>query len=555
MFKNTPQGFLEFAPKDLTFGEDARLLMLKAAEKQAKAVGSTMGPAGKFTVFESIDQIFPKATKDGVTVSKQVIPLNECERMAAALIMQAADKQVKQSGDGTTLTTILVYHILKRGLQQLDTGKTLKYIDKSIRETIARLQEISNPIKELEELIQVATISANGDEQLGGLIGEAVWRAGEFGIVDHRVHDSLVHEIEYQDGYHINQGFMFLQSQNTKQGVEYDDCLVLVCAEAIKFSKELQPLITCLDQFYGPQEGVAVPPLVIVCPELSGDIPSNLLSLMHPNIGMKICWVKPEGIATAKEYCLKDICSISGANMVSDETGLQMRHIKITDLGTLKKFKANTDSSILYSHDTEAKKERISLIESLKDQTTDKFLKGIINKSLAKLHGSIAIIKVGGNNESSQKETQDRVDDAILACRSAKEEGILSGGGVALLKISKEIDGWMSEVLQEPIRQILNNAHINPEEIIKSITGNWKFIDKVKCAWEHGYNKWLIDLEGYNIDTEKATYISMESMGIIDPTKVIRTALINAADIAKLMLNTEVLITISEEYKEQMRRH
>lgn len=522
--------------KELLFGSQGREKLLIGAEKVYKAVSATMGPAGKLAVFEDGTQVFPRTTKDGVSVARNIILKDNAEQIGASMVIQAASRQVKDSGDGTTLVTVLAYNMIKNGLAAIYSGvnpaQLRKGIDTGIREIIEALKSISVKIKP-KDLKFIAKIAMNGDEQTAELIAEAIEKTGKLGVVTHdRAKDQDDHHVEYIEGYEWGAGNIYQEFVNQANGTcEELNPAIILSDSPLAWGDDLQKLY----------EIVQRRPTFVICNEVRDEA----LQAMVKNLakGIRIIPVRIGGLPKEREYILQDLKAITGASIVGQKTGKLWKNITEADVGQCEKLMTHPGKTRIYGGSKEAVAERVKFLEAKKKLLSeDKHEVELIEKSMAKLTGGMAIIRIGGSTESEQTEIMDRVDDAIHACRSAEEEGIVPGGGVALLQcktahgktvaispLSKDANIGRDIVLKAiecQAAKILENADIRPDLVIEKILSG--------------------ERAGYDIYKENSEVKSMIDQGIVDPTKVIRTALLNAASVAKMILQSEVVIIDNE---------
>lgn len=534
----------EFTSKKITHGNEAQDKLLAGAKIVADIVGMTMGPGGKLACYDSPYMSWPIVTKDGVSVAREVILEDKQEKLGADLVRQAANTQLEASGDGTTLASVLSYEILAQGLKLIRSGlnphKVRQGIKLGVKDIVQELKEMAIPIKHTaKDYARIATIACNGDKELGDLIGEAIYKAGKYGVVTHTKGDKDHHELIIEKGYHWDSGvdaYYF----NDNQGMSHPETLILVTDHRLRWGKDIKSIALKVKE-YSDEVGYMVP-LLIVCPEISGEARSNLINA-NDTAGYKIVHSAPEGIASQQKQCMKDIAAFTGATYLSEELGVlptrfDIEHlgwageVKATRLKTIITPKLNTNKDL----DTYIKQISLSL-----DQTKDAGEKKMLEKSLARLTGGFAIIKAGASIDSDRVEIMDRMDDAIKATNAAKEEGIVPGGGVALLMAKQSIidnsgiadygndvkSGYnlILKAVERPIRQILSNSDNEDSSFIIS-----KLMSRVISA--------------YSVDGENlVSGVTMNKLGIIDPVKVIRTALEISASVAGQMLQTGGIIT------------
>jgi len=525
----------EFTPKDLLFYKDARDKLLRGAKVVHDAVGATMGPGGQLAIYQHPDELYPVTTKDGVSVARMICLADPVEDKGAMMIIQAANKQVMETGDGTTLTCVLAYKIFKEGARMLEAGfnlsKLLNGIDLAVRYVTNNLRDQSIEVGP-EQIKHIATISTNNDHELGELISEAVIKVGKHGVVLYNKSDNDKHTIEYEDGYRWDSGIAFREFATNGHKMMHEQPYILVTDHIIQYGDELVPIVRQIKDCQG--EGSKQRALIIICPEIRGDA---FVAMVHNIVENKFIsvWIRPGGGLGTQErkYSLADIAAITGATYLSTESGIRMKDVKLEHLGTCKDFYSDPTQTLIREGAGEISK-RVQYLQDLKETIIDPLEKQYINTSIAKLLGGVATIRVGGRTASEQKEILDRVDDAVKACRSAEAEGIVPGGGVAMLISKRILDSanrgngsvgyrLLIDLLTYPAETILTNAR--------------------RDDWQSIINDILRGkANGYEIDGDTITDTMIEK-GIVDPTKVIVKGLENAASVAKLMLQSAVTIS------------
>jgi chaperonin GroEL len=525
----------EFTPKSFRFSKEARDKLLSGARIVHDAVGATMGPSGQLVAFNMPTSLYPALTKDGVSVASMIALKDEQENIGAMMLIQAARKQVIEAGDGTTLTVILSYKIFSKGVDALGKGTDFVEITRGIREATKRLETIirnhartSTPA----DIVHIATIATNNDVQLGHIIADAVNKTGIHGIVAYAKSDTDQHKCEFVDGYQWNSGIEYKEFTNSPNGLFLENPLILVTDQVISYADELVPIIARIQEYYPGKKPDKFPPLVIIGREVRGDAMTAIIG----NLTKELCFIyhiRPGGglMTKEQEYCLRDICALTGAAYISEKSGIRIKDVSYAQLGTCAQLVSGREKTVLRAviNKSKAVEERIKFLKDTKANITDELEKKYCDTSIAKLLGGMATIMVGGKTSSEQQEVMDRVDDAIKSCRAAQEEGIVRGGGVAMLTAFREFvpenkgEQILADVLLYPAEKILGNAHIkDSKKIIENIIDG-------KC-------------NGYNIETGKVAK-DMFDMGIVDPAKVVVNALKNAASVAALMLQTDVIIT------------
>ncbi|EIJ41200.1 chaperonin GroL [Beggiatoa alba B18LD] len=518
--------------KDVRFSDDARQQMLRGVNVLANAVKVTLGPKGRNVV---LDKAFgaPTVTKDGVSVAKEIELENKFENMGAQMVKEVASQTSDIAGDGTTTATVLAQSILVEGLKAVAAGMNpmdlKRGIDKAVIAAVEELKKMSKPCTDDKAIAQVGTISANSDEDIGGIIAKAMKKVGKEGVITVEEGSGLENELDVVEGMQFDRGYLspyFINNQQT-MSVELENPLILLCDKKISNIREMIPVL----------EGVARQgrPLFIIAEDVEGEA---LATLVVNNIRgiVKVAAVKAPGFGDRRKAMLQDIAILTGGTVIAEEIGLSLEKASLTDLGTAKKVVITKDNSTII--DGAGKnadiKARVGQIRQQIEEATSDYDKEKLQERVAKLAGGVAVIKVGATTEIEMKEKKARVEDALHATRAAVEEGVVPGGGVALvraLQAIKKLKGANHDqdvginiarrAMEEPLRQIVANAGGEPSVILNNILegkGNY----------------------GYNAANEE--FGDMIEMGILDPTKVTRTALQNAASVSGLMITTEAMI-------------
>jgi chaperonin GroEL len=526
------------AAKELTFGVDARTSLKKGVDKLAEAVKVTLGPKGRNVV---IDRKFgsPLITKDGVTVAKEVELDDPIENMGAQMVKEVATKTSDLAGDGTTTATVLAQAIFREGLKNVTAGAnpmSLKRgIDKAVERVIAELKTLSVETAGKREIAQVGTISANNDEEIGNLIADAMEKVGKDGVITVEEAKGLETTLETVEGMQFDRGYLspyFITDPDRMEAV-LDDALILIHDKKISSMKDLLPILEKVAQM---GRG-----LLIIAEDVEGEALATLV-VNKLRGTLKILAVKAPGFGDRRKAMLQDIAVLTGGQVISEEVGFKLENAVLSDLGRAKRIVVDKDNTTIVdgAGQTEAIEGRIKEIRAAIDKTTSDYDREKLQERLAKLAGGVAVIHVGAATETEMKEKKARVEDALHATRAAVEEGIVPGGGVALLRAQTALDGLTLEehdeqvgvaivrrALEEPIRQITTNAGVEGSIVV----------EKVRSNENRNY--------GYNARTEE--YEDLVQAGVIDPTKVTRTALQNAASIAGLLLTTETVVTEKPE--------
>ncbi|KAN0039270.1 hypothetical protein ACTA71_001464 [Dictyostelium dimigraforme] len=531
--KSTKFGLRNYSTgKDIKFGAECRALMLRGVEQLAAAVEVTLGPKGRNVI---LDQPFgqPKITKDGVTVAKHIEFADRHINLGAQLVKGVASSQNDQSGDGTTTATILTRAIFAEGCKAVAAGMNpmdlWRGINFAVEKVVGELKTISRPISSTEEISQVATISANGDKVIGNLIANAMEKIGKEGVITVQDGKTLKDELEIIEGMKFDQGFIsrYFINDAKEQKCEFDDPVILVVDGKISNVQQLVPILETVHSKHKK--------LVIIADNVEGDALSALI--FNKMRGLQVCAVKAPGFGDLKRVNLQDIAVISGAQVISEDLGVRLEDVDITMLGSAKKITIDSDTTIILdgAGDKAAIQERVELIRESLTRTTSDYDKSQLENRLAKISGGVAVIRVGGASEVEVGEKKDRITDALNATKAAVEEGIVPGGGTALLystlALKKiKMDNFdqtigvkiVRDALLIPCKTIANNAGVEGSVVIGRLLS--------KRDFEYGYN------------AQKGVYENMIQAGIIDPTKVVRTALIDAASVASLMTTTEAMV-------------
>ena len=519
--------------KEVRFSVDARDRMLHGIDTLAHAVRVTLGPKGRNVV---LDKSYgaPRITKDGVTVAKEIELEDKFENMGAQMVREVASKTSDQAGDGTTTATILAHAIVKEGAKGVAAGMNpmdlKRGIDLAVAAVVADLQKHSKNVTSNEEIAQVGTISANGDVEIGRFIADAMKKVGNEGVITVEEAKSLETELEVVEGMQFDRGYIspYFITNADKMRVDMEDPYVLIYEKKLSGLQELLPLLEAVVQ--------ASKPLLIIAEDIEGEALATLV-VNKLRGGLKVAGVKAPGFGDRRKAMLEDIAILTGGTMVSADLGIKLENVTINMLGRAKKVMVEKENTTIVSGagkktDIQA---RIAQIKTQIEETTSDYDREKLQERLAKLAGGVAVIRVGGATEVEVKERKDRVDDAMHATRAAVEEGILPGGGVALLRAGKVLDKLKGEnedqrhgvevvkkALSWPARQISINAGEDGSVIVGKIQDN--------------------DTYAFGFDAQTGEYGNLVSKGIIDPTKVVRTALQDAASIAGLLITTEAMV-------------
>jgi chaperonin GroEL len=521
------------AAKDVKFSVDARDRMLRGVDILTNAVRVTLGPKGRNVV---LDKSFgaPRITKDGVTVAKEIELEDKFENMGAQMVREVASKSSDFAGDGTTTATVLAQAIVKEGAKSVAAGMNpmdlKRGIDLAVEAVVADLQKNTKKVTSNQEIAQVGTISANGDAEIGQFLADAMKKVGNEGVITVEEAKSLETELEVVEGMQFDRGYIspYFITNADKMRVEMEDPYLLIYDKKLSGLQELLPLLEAVVQ--------TSKPLVIIAEDVEGEALATLV-VNKLRGGLKVAAVKAPGFGDRRKAMLEDIAILTGAQAISEDLGIKLDKVTVSMLGRAKKVMIEKENTTIVSGagkkaDIEA---RIKQIRAQIEETTSDYDKEKLQERLAKLAGGVAVIRVGGATEIEVKERKDRVDDAMHATRAAVEEGILPGGGVALLRATEVLKKLRAhnddqktgieivrKALSWPARQIAINAGEDGSVIVG------KILEKDQYA--------------YGFDAQNGEYVNMLAKGIIDPTKVVRAALQNAASIAGLLITTEAMV-------------
>ena len=525
--------------KQLMFDQDARAAILKGVNVLTDAVKATLGPKGRNVM---IDKKFgaPTITKDGVTVAKEIELKDPYENMGAQLVREVASKTSDVAGDGTTTATVLAQAIYREGMKNVTAGANpmdlKRGIEKAVESVIENLKKMSKPVNEKKEISQVGSISANSDETIGKLIAEAVDKVGKDGVITVEEAKSMTTSLDVVEGMQFDRGYIspYFVTNAEKMEAVLENAFILLSEKKISSMKDLLPILE--------QTAKMGAPMVIIAEDVEGEALATLV-VNKLRGTLQICAIKAPGFGDRRKAMLEDLAILTGGSVISEDLGIKLENVKITDLGRAKKITVDKDNTTIVegAGKTDAIQGRVKQIKAQIADSTSDYDKEKLQERLAKIVGGVAVINVGAATETEMKEKKARVEDALHATRAAMEEGIVAGGGVALLRCIPVLDKMklggdeqigvniVKKALEEPIRQIVNNAGLESSVIV----------DKVKSS----------DKPNYGFDAQKEEYVDMLAAGIIDPTKVTRSALQNASSVASLMLTTEVMITDLPEEK------
>ncbi len=527
--------------KQILFSEEARAKILSGVNQLTNAVKATLGPKGRNVV---IDKKFgsPTITKDGVTVAKEVELKDPFENMGAQMLREVASKTSDVAGDGTTTATVLAQAIYREGSKNVTAGANAmdlkRGIDKAVEAVIEELKKMSKPTQDKKEVAQVGTISANNDPAIGDLIAEAMDKVGKDGVITVEEAKSMSTSLDVVEGMQFDRGYLspYFVTDPERMEASLEDALILIHEKKISSMKDLLPILE--------QIAKSGRPFIIIAEDVEGEALATLV-VNKLRGTLNCCAIKAPGYGDRRKAMLEDLAILTGGQVISEDLGLKLENVKMTDLGQAKKVHVDKDNTTIIEGAGAADKiqGRVKQIKTQVEETTSDYDREKLQERLAKLVGGVAVIKVGAATETEMKEKKARVEDALHATRAAVEEGIVPGGGVALLRCVPCLDklklkgdmkigvNIVKRALEEPIRQIVNNAGLEGSIVVQRV-------------------REMSVTEGFDAATEE--YVDMVKAGIIDPTKVTRTALQNAASVASLMLTTEAMISDLPEEKSEM---
>jgi chaperonin GroEL len=531
------------AAKDVRFSDDARSRMLRGVNILANAVKVTLGPKGRNAVLEKSFGA-PTVTKDGVSVAKEIELKDKFENMGAQMVKEVASNTSDEAGDGTTTATVLAQAIVREGLKAVAAGANpmdiKRGVDKAVDVVTEELKKLSKPCKDSKAIAQVGTISANSDESIGQTIADAMEQVGKEGVITVEEGTSLQNELDVVEGMQFDRGYLspyFINNQ-ANQTAELENPYVLLYDKKISNVREMLPLL----------EGIAKAgrPLLVVAEDVEGEALATLVVNTIRGI-VKVAAVKAPGFGDRRKAMLQDIAVLTGGNVIAEEVGLTLEKASLVDLGQAKKIVVEKENTTIIDGHGKASdiKSRIAQIKQQIEEATSDYDKEKLQERMAKLSGGVAVIKVGAATEIEMKEKKARVEDALHATRAAVEEGVVPGGGVALIRAQKALEKLeganedqaigiklLSRAIEEPLRQIVANAGEDAAVVLADVK---------KGKGTYGYN------------AATGEYGDLIDMGILDPTKVTRLALQNAASVAGLLLTTEVMV--AEAPKDEEHKH
>ena len=528
------------AAKDVRLGTDARERMLRGIDTLTNAVRVTLGPKGRNVV---LDKSYgaPRITKDGVTVAKEIELSDKFENMGAQMVREVASKTSDQAGDGTTTATILAHAMVREGVKAVAAGMNpmdlKRGVDMAVNAVVKDIQKRSKKVSTNDEIAQVGTISANGDSEIGRMLAEAMRKVGNEGVITVEEAKSLETELDVVEGMQFDRGYLspYFVTNAEKMLAELEDAYVLLHEKKLSSLQSLLPILEAVAQ--------SARPLLIVAEDIEGEALATLV-VNKLRGGLKVAAVKAPGFGDRRKATLEDVAALTGAHVISEDLGIKLENVTLDMLGRAKRVRIEKENTTII--DGAGKKEdiaaRITQLKAQIEETTSDYDREKLQERLAKLAGGVAIIRVGGSTEVEVKERKDRVDDAMHATKAAVEEGIVAGGGVALLFASKVLPGLnaanndqkvgieiVRKAIQAPVRQIAENSAVEGSIVVGKLT------DK--------------NDPNFGFDAQSGEYKDMVKAGIIDPTKVVRVALQDAGSVAGLLITTEAMVADRPEPK------
>ena len=527
------------AAKEIRFSEDARSRVLKGVNTLARAVSITLGPKGRNVVLEKSFGA-PTVTKDGVTVAKEIELKDRFENMGAKMVKEVASKTSDVAGDGTTTATVLAQSIFRQGCKMVAAGANpmdvKRGIEKAVEVAVAELRKMSKPTQDRREIAQVGTISSNGDEAIGNLIAEAMDKVGKEGVITVEEAKSMETTLEVVEGMQIDRGYLspYFVTDPERMEVVLEEPYILLHEKKISGMKDLLPLLEKVAQ--------SGRPILVVAEDVEGEALATLV-VNKLRGTLRCAAVKAPGFGDRRKAMLQDMASLTGGQVVAEELGIKLEAVNLEDLGTCKQVRIGKDDTTLVegAGSSEAIEGRIKQIRTQIEETTSDYDREKLQERLAKLAGGVAVLRIGAATETEMKEKKARVEDALNATKAAVEEGIVTGGGVALLRLIPKLDDLklpgdqalgvkiVRKALEGPLREIARNAGKEGSVIV----------ERVKAG------------EGaFGFDAQEEVFTDLVEAGIVDPTKVVRCALQNASSVGSLLLTTEALVAeIPEEPK------
>jgi len=527
--------------KQIQYAEEARKNIMSGVSILSRAVKATLGPKGRNVILEKSFGS-PTVTKDGVTVAKEIELKDKFEDMGAKMVKEVASKTSDVAGDGTTTATVLAEQLFREGLKVVSAGANpmdvKRGIDKAIGVAIEDLQKMSKPTREQKEISQVGTISANGDDMIGNIIAEAMEKVGKEGVITVEEAKGMETTLDVVEGMEFDRGYLspYFVTDPESMEVVLDEPLILFNEKKVSSMKDFLPLLEKIAQ--------SGKPLLVIAEDVEGEALATLVGIKIRGI-LKCATVKAPGFGDRRKEMLKDMAILTGGQVISEELGLKLENVKIEDLGTAKRVRIDKENTTIIegAGDKSAIEGRVRQIRTQIDDSTSDYDREKLQERLAKIVGGVAVIHVGAATETEMKEKKARVEDALHATRAAVEEGIVPGGGVALLRIAPSIEKLALEgdlltganivkrALEEPLRQISENAGFEGSVVVQKVREG---------------------KDAFGFDAQREEYGDLVEAGIIDPTKVVRCALQNAASVASLLITTEAVVAELPEKKEAM---
>ncbi len=528
------------AKKEIKYSGEARERMMKGVDTLANAVKVTLGPKGRNVLLEK-SWGSPTTTKDGVTVAKEIDLEDKFENMGAQMVKEVASKTSDVAGDGTTTATILAQAIYREGSKLVAAGSNpmsiKRGIDKAVQATVEELRKLSKPTKDKTEIAQVGTVSANNDKTIGDIIAEAMEKVGKEGVITVEEAKSMETNLEIVEGMQFDRGYLspYFVTDAEKMEGHLEDPYILLHEKKISNMKDLVPILE--------QIAKSGRPLLLVAEDVEGEALATLV-VNKIRGTLQCCAVKAPGFGDRRKAMLEDIAVLTGGQVISEDLGLKLENVTLNDLGTAKKITVDKENTTIVDGggSRSALEGRVKQIRAQIDETTSDYDREKLQERLAKLIGGVAVINVGAATEAEMKEKKARVEDALNATRAAVEEGIVPGGGVALVRAIKALEklklegeeglgvNLIKRALEEPVRQIANNAGFEGSVVVQKV---------------------MAEKGDYGFNAETGEYEDLVKAGIIDPTKVTRFALQNAASVAGLLMTTEAMVAEKPEKKQQ----
>ena len=521
------------AAKDVKFAQDARDRMVRGVDILANAVKVTLGPKGRNVV---LDKSYgaPRITKDGVTVAKEIELEDKFENMGAQMVKEVASKTSDVAGDGTTTATVLAQAIIKEGIKSVAAGANpmdlKRGVDLAVHAVVEELKSKSKKVTNDDEIAQVGTVSANGDAEVGNMIAEAMQKVGKEGVITVEEAKSMTTELDVVEGMQFDRGYIspYFITNAEKMVADLEDALILIHEKKLSTLQPLLPVLEAVVQ--------AGKPLLIIAEDVEGEALATLV-VNKLRGGLKVAAVKAPGFGDRRKAMLEDIATLTGGTLIAEDLGIKLEHVALNMLGRAKRVSIDKDNTTIVDGAGQKKdiEGRINQIKVQIEETTSDYEKEKLQERLAKLAGGVAVIKVGGATEVEVKERKDRVEDALHATRAAVEEGIVPGGGVALLRAAAVLDGLNPENHDQKAGiNIVRKALAWPARLIAANAGEDGAVVTAKILEQPAY--------GFGYNAQTGEYGDLTSQGVIDPTKVVRNALQGAASIAGLLITTEAMV-------------